>query len=151
MLGGGLLGSLADIQKHTFETAKRNEGKVLDKGLWGLSRHPNYLGEIIFWWGAFLVNFSAGILWTVVCPIALTFMILFVTGIPPSERLMKEELAEKYVDYAKRVPILIPFFGAHAKMDKGSIEGTGRAQEKQREGNVGGNVNRQSQQETIRT
>jgi steroid 5-alpha reductase family enzyme len=118
MLLGGLIGSLADIQKYTFLTAKRNEGKILDKGLWGFSRHPNYLGEIIFWWGAFLVNFSASILWTIICPSLLTFMILFVTGIPVNERVMKEEHGQNFLDYAKRVPILIPFFGARGGKSK---------------------------------
>jgi len=62
MLFGGAFGALADIQKYFFRRSKRNEGRVLDIGLWGLCRHPNYFGEMCFWWGAFLCNFSAGIL-----------------------------------------------------------------------------------------
>lgn len=111
MLGGGLFGALADIQKYTFKTSKRNEGKILDKGLWGVSRHPNYLGEIVYWWGVYCVNFSAGILWTIICPIALTFMILFVSGLPVNEKIMQEDHGRDYVEYAKKVPILLPFFG----------------------------------------
>lgn len=119
MLAGGLLGALADIQKYTFKTNKRNEGKILDRGLWGLTRHPNYLGEVIYWWGVYLVNFSAGILWTFFCPILLTFMILFATGIPVNERIMKEDHGDEYVEYAKRVPIFLPFIGA-----KGTLKDT---------------------------
>jgi len=111
MIAGGALGAAADIQRFTFRMNKRNEGKILDKGLWSISRHPNYLGEIIYWWGVYIVNFSAGILWTFICPIVLSFMILFVTGIPVNERIMSEEHGDEYLDYVSRVPIFIPFFG----------------------------------------
>lgn len=127
MVFGGSLGALADIQRYTFKTAKRNEGKILDQGLWGLSRHPNYLGELIYWWGAFLVNFSAGVLWTVICPIVLSFMILFVTGIPINERILREDHGEDYINYARRVPIFLPFFGAGGQPVKGKLEETSGA------------------------
>lgn len=111
MLFGGLLGALADIQKYTFKSSRRNEGKIMDKGLWSISRHPNYLGEIIFWWGVYMVNFSAGILWTIVCPIALSLMIMFISGIPVAERMMQDEFGDAYTNYCKQVPILLPFIG----------------------------------------
>ena len=130
MVFGGMLGAFADIQKYIFQTVKRNEGKILDHGLWGLSRHPNYLGEVIFWWGVYLCNFSAGILWTMVCPILFTFMIMFVTGIPVNERILREDHGQEYIDYARRVPIFLPFFGA-AESGKASkledIVGPGQA------------------------
>jgi steroid 5-alpha reductase family enzyme len=125
MIFGGLLGALADIQRYTFKTARRNEGKILDVGLWGVSRHPNYFGEVLFWWGAYLVNFSAGILWTFICPIVLTFMVLFVTGIPVNERMLKEEHGQDYIDYARRVPIFIPFFGGGGAKSKDNTSGRG--------------------------
>jgi steroid 5-alpha reductase family enzyme len=118
MLFGGVLGALADIQRYTFRMSRRNEGKIMDQGLWRISRHPNYLGEVLFWWGVYLVNFSAGILWTIFAPIMLTFMILFVTGIPVNEKSLRDQHGQDYIDYAKRVPIFIPFFGA--KSVKGS-------------------------------
>jgi steroid 5-alpha reductase family enzyme len=111
MLFGGLLGTLADVQKYTFKASRRNEGKILDHGLWGISRHPNYLGEVIYWWGVYMVNFSAGLLWTIFAPMLITFMILFVSGIPVNEAMMKEEHGQDYIEYAKRVPIFIPFLG----------------------------------------
>jgi steroid 5-alpha reductase family enzyme len=122
MVFGGLLGALADIQKYTFFSSKRNEGKIMDKGLWSMCRHPNYLGELIFWWGVYTVNFSAGILWSIISPILLTFLILFATGIPMTERLMQEEHGQDYINYANRVPILLPFFGGKSK---GKIEELG--------------------------
>jgi len=108
MLFGGLMGVLADVQKFHFLSNKRNEGKVLDVGLWGISRHPNYFGNVVFWWGVYLVNYSAGILWTVICPIIFSFLIMFLTGIPVVERLMLEEHGDRYREYQQRVPIFIP-------------------------------------------
>jgi steroid 5-alpha reductase family enzyme len=150
MLCGGLIGSLADIQKYTFQTAKRNEGKILDKGLWGVSRHPNYLGEILYWWGVFTVNFSAGILWTILGPIVLTFMILFVTGIPVNERMMKEEHGQDYIDYARRVPILLPFFGAKAKDKLEETVGVGKQAGDKRGANIHQGQNDNINREKIR-
>lgn len=150
MICGGLLGSLADIQKYTFQTAKRNEGKILDKGLWGVSRHPNYLGEIIYWWGVFMVNFSAGILWTILGPLVLTFMILFVTGIPANERLMREEHGQDFIDYARRVPILLPFFGAKAKDKLEETVGVGKQAGDKRGANIHQNQNENVNREKIR-
>lgn len=112
MLFGGALGALADIQRYTFMISKKNEGKIMDKGLWSISRHPNYFGEILFWWGVYLINFSAGILWTIFAPGMLTFMILFVTGIPENEKILRDQHGMDYIEYANRVPIFIPFFGA---------------------------------------
>jgi steroid 5-alpha reductase family enzyme len=133
MLGGALFAAIADIQKYHFSTAKKNEGRVVDVGLWALSRHPNYLGEVVFWWGAFLVNFSAGILWTVISPIVLTMSVLFITGIPQVEKNMHEQYGQKYEEYARRVPVFfpIPFFGAGAKQ-KGMATEKGERSPQQR-------------------
>jgi steroid 5-alpha reductase family enzyme len=108
MIFGGLFGVLADIQKYYFQSNKRNEGKLLEKGLWSITRHPNYFGNVVFWWGVYFVNFSAGILWTFSCPVIFTFLMLFVTGIPVNERLSQEEYGEQYKDYQNRVPVFIP-------------------------------------------
>jgi hypothetical protein len=62
----------------------------------------------VFWWGVYLVNYSAGILWTVFCPIVFSFLIMFLTGIPVNERLMLEEHGDRYREYQQRVPIFIP-------------------------------------------
>jgi len=131
MVFGGLMGSFADVQKYTFKMSKRNEGKILDQGLWGVSRHPNYLGELIYWWGVWMVNFSAGILWTIACPIVISVMILFFTGIPVAEKMLKEDHPQQYADYASRVPILLPFFGLGTKM-KGKLDDIS--------GNIAGNI-----------
>jgi steroid 5-alpha reductase family enzyme len=123
MICGGVFSTLADLQKYNFLHNKRNEGKVVDVGLWSLSRHPNYFGTVLFWWGAYLVNFSAGILWTIVCPIVFSFSILFLTGIPVNERLMLSEQGDKYKEYQNNVPAFIPnLLSLFKKKQKISLE-----------------------------
>lgn len=118
MLFGGVLGALSDLQKFQFTRNKRNEGKLMDKGFWSLCRHPNYLGEIIFWFGAFLVNFSAGIYWTIISPIVHTLHAFFIT-IPANEKTLKDQFGEAFNNYAKRVPMFLPFFSASSLDIKG--------------------------------
>jgi len=109
MLFGGVLGALSDLQKYLFTKNKRNEGKLMDKGFWSLSRHPNYLGEVIFWFGAFFVNFSAGLYWTLISPI-FNLLHAFLLTLPANEKMMKDQFGDRYMDYCKSVPIFVPFF-----------------------------------------
>ena len=108
MIAGGLFGSLADIQKYQFQNISSNKGKLLNTGLWSLCRHPNYFGETLFWWGTFIVNFAAGTVWTIICPLAFTFMIVYVTGIPAAEAQSREDFGSKYEEYVKNVAKFIP-------------------------------------------
>ena len=58
--------SIADLQLAVFKSNPENKGRVLAAGLWRYSRHPNYFGDFLVWWGLFLVSFAAtGIAWTV--------------------------------------------------------------------------------------
>lgn len=78
---------IADKQLKDFVTNPKNKGKLMTKGLWQYSRHPNYFGEITLWWGIFAMSFAVtGLWWTVIGPITITLLILFVSGIPLSER-----------------------------------------------------------------
>lgn len=125
MMAGATLEAFADIQKYVFFGSNSNQHKILDSGLWGISRHPNYLGEIIFWWGVYLVNYSIEIKWAFIPPILLTFTIIFITGIPVIERIMREDHGDRYIDYANKVPILFPLLKAnvetHEKIDYNSV------------------------------
>jgi len=73
--------SIADWQLSIFKADSDNAGKVLDNGLWGLSRHPNYFGECCVWWGFFLFALSAGAWWAVISPILMTLLLLKVSGV----------------------------------------------------------------------
>lgn len=108
--GGLLFEFLADVQLSRFHTDPANGGKVLDRGLWAWSRHPNYFGEAVMWWGYFLIGFSAaGAWWLILSPILVTVLLLQISGIAP----MEETIAERrpaYDDYKRRVSAFVPLF-----------------------------------------
>jgi steroid 5-alpha reductase family enzyme len=85
-----LVEAVADLQLRRFLATRRDPGAVLESGLWGLSRHPNYAGEVLFWWGLWLFGVAAdpGWWWTLVGPLAITALFLFVS-IPWMDRRME--------------------------------------------------------------
>ena len=100
--------TVSDYQLFIFRKDPTNTGKVLGSGLWRYSRHPNYFGEIVMWWGIYLLAVSVPCGWlTIICPGAITITLLFVTGIPWLEKAMDNNPA--YQEYKKRTSILIPW------------------------------------------
>ena len=88
-LVGRFYETVADYQKFIFKTSPLNKDKWCDVGLWKVSRHPNYLGEICVWWGAFIVSSTILVAakWlAVVSPLFVMLTLIFFTGIPPLER-----------------------------------------------------------------
>jgi steroid 5-alpha reductase family enzyme len=108
-LGAIVIEAAADEQLRTFARTKQ-PGQIMAAGLWAYSRHPNYLGEIAFWWGLFVFGLAAdsGYWWTVAGPLVITAMFLFVS-IPMMEKRNMERRPE-YGERRKRVSILIPWF-----------------------------------------
>ncbi|UJR37811.1 hypothetical protein I4U23_030501 [Adineta vaga] len=100
---------LAEFRRHR-KRSREHRFAVLSNGLWKYSRHPNYLGEMLFWWGLFLMGrvYHAP-WWCAIGPLLITLMMIF-GSIPISE----ERLFRKYPEYKffqRRIPILIPTFG----------------------------------------
>lgn len=82
---GMIVEATADQQKLKFKNAPENRGKWCNVGLWKYSRHPNYFGEILLWWGIFVAStpLLEGAEWLIILgPIFLTLLLLFVSGIP---------------------------------------------------------------------
>ena len=108
--GAIILETTADEQLRKFVGANPKPGKIMSTGLWAYSRHPNYLGEIMFWWGLFLFAISADISywWVVVGPVAMTLLFIFIS-IPMMD---KRNLERKpgYREHMKKVPALVPWF-----------------------------------------
>jgi steroid 5-alpha reductase family enzyme len=107
--GGVLLEAVADGQLRRFRRVTRDPAAVLASGLWAVSRHPNYLGEILFWWGLFLSGVAADPrwAWAVVGPLAITLLFLTV-----SVPWMDRHLAARHPAWAERVrgvPALLPW------------------------------------------
>ena len=98
---------VSDKQLKDFVTNPKNKGKIMTEGLWRYSRHPNYFGEITLWWGIFIMSFVAtGLWWAVIGPITITLLILFVSGIPPSEKRFAGRPG--WEEYKDKTSVLIP-------------------------------------------
>ncbi len=106
--GAILIEMLADIQLHRF-IADRKPGELMDKGLWGWSRHPNYFGEISFWVGLMLFGLAvAPDQWWWICPGAASMIIMFVFVSVPFLDQRSLERRPQYAEYMRRVSALVP-------------------------------------------
>ncbi len=108
MLGAVLLAYVADEQLRRFRANPANAGKTIRTGLWSRSRHPNYLGEILTWWGLFMVALASGqqYWWTGLGALAITLMFVFIS-IPLIERYSLKRRID-YREYRQQVPFLLP-------------------------------------------
>lgn len=101
--------AVGDRQLAKFKANPANKGKVMNRGLWAYTRHPNYFGEFLIWWGFFLITLSTpGSWWTVISPLAVTAVLLKMTGIPLTEAAILET-RPGYADYIKRTSAFVPW------------------------------------------
>jgi steroid 5-alpha reductase family enzyme len=101
--------AIADFQLSAFRADPANQGKVMDRGLWGWSRHPNYFGEAMMWWGYFAIGFSASHMWwLILSPLLVTFLLLQVSGVTLLEDGI-EDRRPGYAAYKRRVSGFIPW------------------------------------------
>ena len=102
--------AVADAQLAAFKADPANKGRVMDRGLWRFSRHPNYFGESLIWWGLFLIALAvpSGI-YTIVSPAIITLVLLKMTGVALTERTIVET-RPAYRDYQHRTSAFIPWF-----------------------------------------
>jgi steroid 5-alpha reductase family enzyme len=104
---GFFIEARADKQLRTFIANKPAGDTVLDTGLWRYSRHPNYFGEVVQWWGIWLFALSTPYGWfAILSPLAITFLILKVSGIPMLEAKLMQNPA--YREYAGRTSMFVP-------------------------------------------
>jgi steroid 5-alpha reductase family enzyme len=104
---GIMFEAIGDWQLSRFKANANNRGKVLDRGLWRYTRHPNYFGECCVWWGFFLIATSTGGWWSVLGPVLMTVLLLRVSGVS----LLEKDIAERrpqYRDYMDRTNAFIP-------------------------------------------
>jgi len=104
--------TVADIQKFRQKRGADGKRKWMDTGLWRYSRHPNYFGELLCWWGVFLFVAAdlTGLGWlTIVGPLSLTYLLLFVTGIPTLDKSAREKWGSDpaYQAYRRRTSMLV--------------------------------------------
>ena len=120
IIGSGLFAigliseAVSDQQKFAFRNNPSNSGKWCDVGLWSVSRHPNYFGEICLWIGIFIVSTSIcgnGVKWTgILSPLFTASILLFLSGIPLLEKTSDERhrLKPEYQTYKNQTSPLIP-------------------------------------------
>ncbi|HUT07513.1 MAG TPA: DUF1295 domain-containing protein [Candidatus Latescibacteria bacterium] len=100
--------AVGDAQLARFKRNATNRGKIMDRGLWRFSRHPNYFGEALMWWGIFLVATEVPYGWlTVVSPVLITFLLVRVSGIPLLEK--KYAGNPEFQAYARRTSAFVPW------------------------------------------
>jgi steroid 5-alpha reductase family enzyme len=99
--------SVADWQLARFKADPASAGRVMDRGLWRLSRHPNYFGEFCVWWGFYLLAAGAGGWWTLFSPLLMSILLLRVSGVA----LLERDIGERrpgYREYASRTNAFFP-------------------------------------------
>ena len=103
---GMVFESIGDLQLSRFRSNPENKGKVLDSGLWRFTRHPNYFGNFMLWWGFYLIALSAGAWWTIISPMLMTFLLLRVSGVA----LLEKDISERRPQYATYIRQTNAFF-----------------------------------------
>lgn len=102
----------AQLKAHTSNPKKK--GTLIRTGLWQYTRHPNYFGDALLWWGIFVMALSGGApLWTIVSPIVMTYLLRFVSGVPMLEKRMQKY--PEFEEYAKETNIFLPWFKRESK------------------------------------
>ena len=104
---GIMFEALADAQLARFKADPANAARVLNRGLWRYTRHPNYFGEFCVWWGLYALAAGAGAWWTVFSPLLMTVLLLKVSGVA----LLEKDIGERrpaYRDYVARTNAFFP-------------------------------------------
>jgi steroid 5-alpha reductase family enzyme len=100
--------AVGDYQLAKFKKDPANATKVMDKGLWSLTRHPNYFGDALLWWGIGIVGAETGSgIFGFIGPVVMTFFLLKISGVPMLERSLSRR-REGYADYVARTSGFIP-------------------------------------------
>ena len=109
-LAGFVIESVSDFQLRRFLADPANKGRIMDRGLWRYSRHPNYFGEALVWWGIFVMVLALplGFL-TIVSPVVITYTLLRLTGVTLMEQTEFSDNPD-YQAYIRRTSAFVPWF-----------------------------------------
>lgn len=100
--------AIGDWQLARFKRDPTSAGRVMDRGLWRYTRHPNYFGDFLVWWGLYAIAVSAPLgVWTAVGPLVMSVLLMRVSGVPLLERsLARRRLG--YIEYQERTSAFFP-------------------------------------------
>jgi steroid 5-alpha reductase family enzyme len=107
VLTGIIFESVADWQLKAFKSKPENKGQVITIGLWKYSRHPNYFGDFVVWWGFFCFAVSIGAYWTAIGPAVMSVLLMHVSGVTLLEQTMKSRPG--YAEYIARTNAFFPW------------------------------------------
>jgi steroid 5-alpha reductase family enzyme len=109
-LFGILFESIGDNQLLRFKRNQENKGKIITSGLWKFTRHPNYFGEVVLWWGIGIFTIGSDLYLTAfISPLILNLLLLYVSGVPMLEK--KYAGNKDWEDYKKITPTFVPLIG----------------------------------------
>lgn len=100
---------VGDWQLTRFKSDPTNRGKLLTSGVWRYTRHPNYFGDAVQWWGYYLLAVSAGGWWTVYSPLLMTWLLLKISGVALLERSL-QDTKPGYQEYTRTTSAFFPWF-----------------------------------------
>ncbi len=99
--------AIGDYQLMVFIKNKKNKSDIMQTGLWKYTRHPNYFGELLVWWGIFIIILPQQYgVWAIISPVTISYLLLYVSGIPMLEAKYKHN--EQFQDYKKRTSAFFP-------------------------------------------
>jgi steroid 5-alpha reductase family enzyme len=101
--------AVGDWQLARFKADPANRGKLMNRGVWRYTRHPNYFGDAAQWWGFYLIAAAAGAWWTVFSPILMTLLLVRVSGVALLEKTLVST-KPGYREYAERTSAFVPWF-----------------------------------------
>jgi steroid 5-alpha reductase family enzyme len=100
--------AMGDAQLAAFKARPENHGKVMNRGLWRYTRHPNYFGEFCVWWGFLLMALATGGWWAIVSPLLMSVLLMKVSGVA----LLEKDISDRrpaYRDYIARTNAFFPW------------------------------------------
>ena len=111
---GFVIESIADQQKLRFRNDPKNKNMFIQTGLWQFSRHPNYFGESLLWWGIFIMLVSTLknlVFFGMLGPIFITFLLLKVSGIPLLEKVADKKYGKniEFQEYKRKTNLFFPW------------------------------------------
>ena len=99
--------AIGDYQLSVFLKHRKNKAEIMQTGLWRYTRHPNYFGEVLIWWGIFIITLPLqNAFWGIISPLTITFLLLYVSGIPMLEAKYKNDV--QFQDYKRRTSAFFP-------------------------------------------
>ena len=104
---GFLVETMGDWQLRQFKKDPANKGKVLNTGLWGLTRHPNYFGEALLWWGLTLIAIELSTMWILISPVIMTWLLIKVSGVAMLDDLLRKTKPD-YAEYIENTNAFFP-------------------------------------------